>query len=221
MTGVCSGPTHSSSNSRRSTLQIVLTCRYANCSPMQPCRPPPKPTYANGAFLSSARAGSNLDGSHSSGFANTDPSRPDTTGDRNSKSPFGITMSLNRSSFATLRMRKISGGYIRSVSFMQLCSAFILLRLSNEIASPNSAFNDSCSASTFASSFSFLSSLSPVQLDVIDDVCCPANNPAINSPVISSSVKLVPSRYDPSMNVCSMSGSAASAPAARLCAITL
>ena len=108
----------------------------------------------------------------------------------------------------------MSGGWSLRASVMLACSAGIALSESIVRASPNSfeAINEACSETAGSSAAERCASISyPVQLDVIELVCCPANSVAISMPVISSSVRARPLKtegeYRASMNDWRMSSS--------------
>mmetsp|Transcript_28063 Transcript_28063/g.78493 ORF Transcript_28063/g.78493 Transcript_28063/m.78493 type:complete len:229 (-) Transcript_28063:329-1015(-) len=125
----------------------------------------------------------------------------------------------------TYLMSMISGGWSRRASFMERCRQSILLSTSKSSLSPCSFMMAFCSCSTSPRNlprYSLECRYIVVQVDVTEEVCCPANRPAMSMPVISSSVLARPPfalAYFASMNDWRMS--TCFSPEARRMAMTL
>mmetsp|Transcript_17716 Transcript_17716/g.30677 ORF Transcript_17716/g.30677 Transcript_17716/m.30677 type:complete len:251 (-) Transcript_17716:580-1332(-) len=196
---------------------MVLIWRYPKCSPRQVCLPPPKEIKAKGPFfLSSIRGSAKRSGSYFSGSVYTLSSLCATAGDTTKMWSSGIFIPLYSTACSTWRMSRISGGYMRNVSFTQLCSFFIAIRAS-KFSFPSGQYSSRavfCSSISSSKNRSFsLWIRSAVHVDVMADVCCPPNSNAISIPVISSSVRLEPFSYFAVINVL-MKSSGISSPAA-------
>mmetsp|Transcript_11106 Transcript_11106/g.26145 ORF Transcript_11106/g.26145 Transcript_11106/m.26145 type:complete len:213 (+) Transcript_11106:886-1524(+) len=98
------------------------------------------------------------------------------------------------------------GGQRRRASFMQLCRSSMLLMLSRSRgASGFLAKISACSCITRCMMAGLCEMKSEVHVEVMHEVCCPANSRAMSRPVTSSSVMGVPSLYLISIKIDRMS----------------
>ena len=157
----------------------------------------------------------NRSGLYTLGSEYTSSMRCANAGDVATMCPLGTTnflpfvVSTSKGTLHCLRSM-MRGGCILSASLMQKWSSSIWARISKSILSPCFAITSFCSFSSLGKMRSLLAMDSrPVQVEVMEDVCCPAKSTAMSMPNTWSLESLLPSLYRASMNVWRTSGSMA------------